>query len=52
MSENRLHTATRIVRNFIVLFVLAAMAKGSGLIIAVIAFSARRRSAYTPWLSP
>jgi O-antigen/teichoic acid export membrane protein len=36
MSENRLHTATRIVRNFIVLLFLAAMAKGSGLIIAVI----------------
>jgi O-antigen/teichoic acid export membrane protein len=36
MSEKRLHTATRIVRNSIVLFVLAAMAKGSGLIIAII----------------
>ena len=36
MSEHRLHTVTRIVRNFLVLFFLAAMAKGSGLIIAVI----------------
>jgi O-antigen/teichoic acid export membrane protein len=36
MSEKRLHTATRIVRNSIVLFLVAAMAKGSGLIIAII----------------
>lgn len=36
MSEKRLLAATRIVRNSIGLFVLAAMAKGSGLIVAII----------------
>jgi O-antigen/teichoic acid export membrane protein len=36
MPEHRLHTATRIVRNFMVLLLVAAIAKGSGLITAVI----------------
>lgn len=36
MSQTRLNTAARIVRNSIALFILAAMAKGAGLIIAII----------------
>jgi O-antigen/teichoic acid export membrane protein len=36
MSDSRLQTATRIVRNSMVLFVVAVMAKGFGLIIAVV----------------
>lgn len=36
MSEKRVHAAARIVRNSIALFLVAAMAKGAGLIIAII----------------
>ncbi|MGH8495928.1 MAG: flippase [Gammaproteobacteria bacterium] len=36
MSEKRVHTAARIIRNSLALFVVAAMAKGAGLIIAII----------------
>lgn len=36
MSETRLHTAARIVRNSVALFIVAAMAKGAGLVIAII----------------